>query len=144
MHIYFWRWFSMKSMSCQHLFRSGGGDASPASPPVSAPGFVLTVPRPLAISAGNRKCADQWCTEFARYQFGEVVASAFQTFCQCQLTPQLEIKADAATCIMLHCKNVRFDYFVELCDLWLFWKRRGNTVKKRWYVFDGSTVDIHL
>ena len=33
MQKYFWLWFSMKSMSCQHLFRSGGGWCIPCSPP---------------------------------------------------------------------------------------------------------------
>jgi len=33
--------FQWNQVSCQHLFRSGGGDASPTSPPVSAPGHGI-------------------------------------------------------------------------------------------------------
>jgi len=56
-------------------------------------GLCLLFPAPLAISVGSRKSAVQRCAEFTRCQFAEVVACSFQTFCECQLTPQLVSKS---------------------------------------------------
>jgi len=41
----------------------------------------------------------------------------------------LQNNETTATCVMSYCKNVRFEYFVELCDLWLLCKRN-----RRWSI----------
>ena len=67
MQKYFWLWFSMKSMSCQHLFRSGRGDASPASP-VSAPGC-----KPTKMSSGFIICSYSISFTFCYVQTGIII-----------------------------------------------------------------------